>query len=64
MNIGENNITLATAHPSKFPEAIERSINIKPNIPNELEHILNKKEKYDVISNDLDQIKKYIKNRI
>ena len=64
VNIGENNITLATAHPSKFPEAIERSINIKPNIPNELEHVLNEKEKYDVISNDLDQIKKYIKNKI
>ena len=63
VNIGENNITLATAHPSKFPEAIERSINIKPNIPNELEHVLNEKEKYDVISNDLDQIKKYIKNK-
>ncbi|MDC0043981.1 threonine synthase [Candidatus Pelagibacter sp.] len=64
MTIGANNITLATAHPSKFPEAIERSINIKPNIPKELEHILNKKEKYDIISNDLDQIKKYIKNKI
>ena len=28
------------------------------------EVVLNEKEKYDVISNDLDQIKKYIKNKI
>ncbi|MDA9083883.1 threonine synthase, partial [Candidatus Pelagibacter sp.] len=35
VNIEGNNIILATAHPCKFPEAIDRSIGIKPDLPDE-----------------------------
>ena len=35
INIEGNNIVLATAHPCKFPEAIDKSIGIKPSLPNE-----------------------------
>ena len=59
-----NNVVLATAHPCKFPEAIDRSINIKPELPNELKYIMDEKENYDIISNNLDQVKKYIKYKI
>ena len=59
-----NNVVLATAHPCKFPDAIVRSINVKPSLPNELKHVLDEKENYDIISNNLDKIKKYIKGKI
>jgi threonine synthase len=59
-----NSIVLATAHPCKFPDAINSSINIKPSLPEELKHILNEKENYDVISNNLVEIKKYITSKI
>jgi len=58
------NVVLATAHPCKFPEAIARSVNVKPSLPKELKYILDEKENYDIISSDLEKIKQYIKNKI
>jgi threonine synthase len=58
------NIVLATAHPCKFPDAIDRSINIKPILPKELMYIMDEKENYDIITNNLTKIQKYIKDKI
>ena len=55
---------MATAHPSKFPDAIDQSIKIKPDLPNELMYVMKEKENYDIISNNLDKIKRHIKDRI
>ena len=59
-----NNVVLATAHPSKFPDAIDKSINIKPDLPDELKYVIDEKENYDIIQNNLDMIKRYIKSKI
>ena len=59
-----SNVVLATAHPCKFPDAINQSINIKPKLPEELMYIMDENENYDIISNSLDKTKKYIKERI
>jgi len=64
VNLKGNNIVLATAHPCKFPGAIEKAINIKSKLPDELLFILDEKENYDIIDNDLDKIKNHIKERI
>ncbi len=64
VNLKGNNIVLATAHPCKFPEAIEKAINIKAELPKELSFILDEKENYDIIDNDLNKIKQHIKERI
>ncbi len=64
VNVKGNNIVLATAHPCKFPDAIKKAINIKAELPDELVSILNEKENYDIIENDLIKIKQYIKERI
>ena len=58
-----NNIVLATAHPCKFPDAIEKAINIKAELPSELAFILDEKENYDIIENNLNKIKQHIKER-
>ena len=55
-----NCIVLATAHPAKFPDAIIKSINQKTELPNELLHINNKKENFEIINNSLEKIKEYI----
>jgi threonine synthase len=57
-------VALATAHPCKFPDAIDRSINFKPNLPDELKYVMNEKENYDIISNNQTKIKQYIKSKI
>jgi threonine synthase len=64
VNLNGNNVVLATAHPCKFPDAIDRSINIKPSLPNELIYVMSEKENYDIIGNNLNKIKQYIKEKI
>ena len=59
-----NCIVLATAHPAKFPDAIIKSINQKTELPNELSHINNKKENFEIIDNSLEKIKEYINGSI
>ena len=62
-DLSGNNIVLATAHPCKFPDAIQSAINIKAELPNELEFILNEKENYDILENDIEKVKEHIKKR-
>jgi threonine synthase len=64
INVDGNNIVLATAHPCKFPEAIHKSIGIKPDLPDELQYLMKEKENYDIISNNLSQTKQYIKEKV
>ena len=64
VNLDGNNIVLATAHPCKFPDAINNSINIRPDLPEKLKYILGEKEKYDIILNDINTIKEHIKKKI
>ena len=64
VNLKGNNVVLATAHPCKFPEAIKRSININAELPEELSFIMDEKENYDIIENNLQKIKQHIKERI
>ena len=64
VNLEGNNIVLATAHPCKFPEAIDKSIGIKPDLPDELKYVIGEKENYDIISNNLSKTQQYIKEKI
>jgi threonine synthase len=64
VSIGGNNVILATAHPCKFPEAIDKSIGIKPSLPKELKHVMEEKENYNIIANNLSKTKQYIKEKI
>ena len=64
INISGNNIVLATAHPCKFPDAIKNAINLNAELPKELKYILNEKENYKIIDNNIDEVKKHIKERI
>ena len=59
-----NSIVLATAHPSKFPDAINKAINVNPNLPDRLKRVLDEKENYDIISNNLKKVKEYIMDQL
>ena len=59
-----NNVALATAHPFKFSKVVTESTGKIPTVSEELNNILNKKEKYDTLDCDLNKIKKYITERI
>jgi threonine synthase len=64
LKIDGNNIVLATAHPCKFPDAINKSIGVKPDLPDELKYVMDEKENYDIISNNIGKAQQYIKEKI
>ncbi|MDC0445993.1 threonine synthase [Candidatus Pelagibacter sp.] len=64
VRISGNNIVLATAHPCKFPDAIKNAINLNTELPKEIIYILDEKENYKIIDNNIDEVKKHIKERI
>lgn len=53
-------ISLETAHPAKFPEQIVKLLGFDPELPESLEGIEAKKEKYDSIGLDYSHFKKYL----
>ena len=56
-------IILSTAHPAKFSHIVEKETGVKPELPENLENILFKKEKYEYFPKDLKKIKNYILNK-
>ena len=62
LNNKEKRIYLATAHYSKFIKTVKESVKKKVDYPVKLGKILKKKEKFKIIENDLDQLKKLIAN--
>ena len=59
-----NTVILATAHPSKFSDTVMKATGIKPELPENLKHILDKKEKYEKLPKDIKKIQNYILQRI
>tara|TARA_Y100000590_G_scaffold35433_1_gene38496 strand:- start:4706 stop:6091 length:1386 start_codon:yes stop_codon:yes gene_type:complete len=60
VKLPENCIVLSTAHASKFYEVVTKETGIKPELPDSLKYILDKKEKYEKLPKDLKKIKNYI----
>ena len=57
-------ISLACAHPSKFPDVIKKAINIEPQLPDHLKELMVSKEYFKVIGNDTKFIKNYLKEKM
>ncbi len=55
-----SNIFLATAHPAKFPETIERALKQKVALPKNLKEIIQKKKKTIALSNLYSDFKNYL----
>ena len=53
-------VCLATAHPAKFPDAVERATGIRPPLPGRLADLLDREERYDVLPADLATVKRHI----
>ncbi len=54
-------ITLATAHPAKFPDAVEAACGIRPPLPERLSDLYERAERITRIGNDLGAIETLIK---
>lgn len=58
----ENLFCLETAHPAKFAETIYKILRRNPNIPSMISKNLKMKEFYNVLPNNLNKIKNYIRS--
>lgn len=58
-------IAMATAHPAKFPDAVRQAIgDVEIPVPAHLEGLFEREERYQVMSNDIDEVHQYIGNKI
>ena len=64
LGLKKNCVILSTAHPCKFPNAIEDAISKAEDLPDSLNYVNDKKEKFSVLPNDLEKIKDYVINSI
>lgn len=54
-------ICLATAHPAKFPDAVEQAIGIRPDLPEHLADLFDREESYETMPCDLVAIEDRVK---
>ncbi len=64
LGLEKNCVVLSTAHPCKFPKAIEDAISKTENLPENLKYVNDRKEKFELLSNDIEKVKKYVTNSI
>ncbi|MCU1355549.1 MAG: threonine synthase [Acidimicrobiales bacterium] len=57
-------VCLATAHPAKFPDAVEAAIGIRPELPAHLADLFDREESYDNLPGDLATLQAYVKAKI
>jgi len=53
-------VALATAHPAKFPDAVEQATGIRPELPDRLADLLARPEKYETLPNDFDTLRDHL----
>lgn len=53
-------VSLACAHPAKFPEAVQSATGQHPNLPHDLKDLLDRDEHLTVLSNDFQEVSSYI----
>lgn len=56
-------VTLATAHPAKFPDAVEKAVGIRPELPPHMADLFDLPERVTRVENDVDAIKSLILER-
>jgi threonine synthase len=54
-------VSLSTAHPAKFPEAVKDVTGIHPELPQHMADLFEREEKFDVLPNDMEILKTYIR---
>ena len=57
-------VVLGTAHPYKFLETVKMATGKEVQQPTQLSKIVDKKEKYDILENNISEIKNYILEKI
>jgi threonine synthase len=62
--IGGPIVSLATAHPAKFPDAVERATGIRPQLPAHLADLMQRPEYVTELPNDLEAVKQFVEQQV
>jgi threonine synthase len=54
------NIVLSTAHPAKFPDAVEAACGVRPQLPAWLDGLMSKPEQVKIIKNDQIEVERFV----
>ena len=56
-------VALSTAHPAKFPDAVERATGIRPALPPHMADLMERRESFSVLPNDQAAVERFIRER-
>ncbi len=56
-------VVLATAHPAKFPDAVEAATGVRPALPPHLADLYDRDERFTVLPNDQPAVERFIRDR-
>ena len=57
-------VVLSTAHPCKFPAATDKAINKHEDLPKELQYVFDKEENFQLLKNDTEEVKNFVKSKL
>jgi threonine synthase len=60
---GAPTVVLATAHPAKFPDAMEKVTGVRPGLPQRLSRLMLEPERYEVLPNDQAAVEAFVARR-
>ena len=55
-------VTLSTAHPAKFPDAVERATGVRPALPDHLADLFDRQERIQTLPNDLAAVQAFVRS--
>ena len=56
-------VALATAHPAKFPDAVEQATGLRPRLPQHLADLAERPERFATLPNELAAVQSFIAER-
>jgi threonine synthase len=56
-------VTLGTAHPAKFPDAVKSASGIDPTLPTWLADLMTRAERFDILDAELKKVETFIGER-
>ena len=57
-------VAVATAHPAKFPDAVERALGLRPALPARVGDLYEREERVTALPNDLAAVRAHIRERL
>ena len=57
----DGSLVTSTAHPAKFPDAVEAACGVRPQLPAWLDGLMTKTEQITVMKNDSAEVEKFVR---